>query len=160
MIDFADTEYFTLSDAARLIGVKVDTLKDWFAKGCPHRKQGRAYEVRIREVFKWRIQHERALVTGDGDGEVLVLELERAKLAKEQRIGQEMANAVKRGELVDASEVRAAWASIVQACKAKLLSMGSKIAARTSHPNQRQLAKEIDAEIKLALKELSENGHG
>lgn len=160
MIDFADTEYFTLSDAARLIGVKVDTLKDWFSKGCPHRKDGRAYEVRIREVFKWRIAHERSLVAGDESGEVLVLELERAKLAKEQRIAAEMANAVRRGELVEASEVAAGWASIVQACKAKLLSLGSKVASRVSHPNQRLLAKEIDGEIKLVLKELSQNDRG
>lgn len=157
MIDYADTEYFTLADAAALLGKKTDTLKKWFSNGCPHRKNGRSYEVKIKDVFDWRVEYERSLLTGGGgdeEGEVLCLEIERAKLAREQRIGQEMQNAVRRGELVEASDVAAGWAAMVQACKAKLLSLGSKVAARVSHPNQRLLAKEIDGEIKSALKEL------
>lgn len=150
----------TLEQAAALLGKKTDTLKKWFGQGCPHEKAAKGYRVDVAAVFDWRIAHERSLVAGDESGEVLVLELERAKLAKEQRIAAEMANAVRRGELVEASEVAAGWASIVQACKAKLLSLGSKVASRVSHPNQRLLAKEIDGEIKLVLKELSQNDRG
>lgn len=157
MIDFTDSDLLTLADAAALLGKKTDTLKDWFSKGCPHKRNGRTYEVRIKDVFDWRIGYERQLLVGeDGpDGEVLVLEMERAKLARSQRIGVDMANAQKRGELVDASGVSAAWGVLVMACRAKLLNLGAKVASRVSHPNQRLLAKEIDGEIKAALKELA-----
>ena len=157
MIDFSDSDLLTLADAAALLGKKTDTLKDWFSKGCPHNRNGRTYEVRIKDVFDWRIGYERQLlIGGDGpDGEVLNLEMERAKLAKAQRIGVEMANATRRGELIEGDGVATAWGVLVMACRAKLLSLGSKVAARVSHPNQRLLAKEIDGEVKIALKELA-----
>lgn len=158
MIDFSDSEYFTLHDACSLLGKKPDTLKKWFANGCPHRMSGRTYEVKISEVFDWRIGYEKSILLGD-DGsptERLNLEQERARLAKEQRLEKEMTNARLRGELVSAVEVKEAWAGMILACRTKLLSLGSKVAARVSHPNQRLLAKEIEGEMKLALKELAD----
>ena len=68
MIDYTETAFFTLADAAALLGKKPDTLKKWFSNGCPHRKNGRTYEVKINEVFDWRVEYERQLAMG-GEGE-------------------------------------------------------------------------------------------
>jgi phage terminase Nu1 subunit (DNA packaging protein) len=158
-----DTDLFTLADAAGILGKKTDTLKKWFASGCPHRKTGNVYEVRIRDVFDWRIAYERQLCAPDDeqpDGtKLLDLEQEKAKLARAQTTAAEIAIAVKLRELVPAAEVEQAWAGMVAACKVKLRSIGSKIAARVAVPNPRVVAAFIDSEIDGALFELSANGH-
>jgi len=154
------TGYLTLTDAAAVLGKKVDTLKKWFTNGCPVRKDGRNYEVKVAAVFEWRLQYEREVLSGGEEivGAKLNLEQERAKLAREQTIGQQMANAVKRGELVYATEVDHAWANLIAACTVKLRSLGNKIAARLPVPNKRVVAADINKEIDRALRELSANG--
>jgi len=154
----AETDLFTLADAAGILGKKTDTLKKWFANGCPHRKNGNSYEVRIRDVFDWRIEYERSLVTQDDGqgGEMLSLEVERAKLAKEQRIEKEMMNAIRRGELVEASEVEAAWVEMLAAFRVKILAMGAKVAAKIGATHARSVKALVDTEAKRALTELAE----
>ncbi|MDB6078161.1 MAG: phage packaging protein Nu1 subunit of terminase [Akkermansiaceae bacterium] len=153
-----DTELFTLADAAGILGKKTDTLKKWFANGCPHTRTGNAYEVRIRDVFDWRIQYERTLVTQDDPegGEMLSLEVERAKLAKEQRLEKEMTNAIRRGELVESGEVEQAWTDMLAAFRVKILAMGSKVAAKIGGSHARSVKALVDAEAKRALTELAE----
>lgn len=153
-----DSDTFTLADAASLLGKKTDTLKKWFGQGCPHRKNGTTYEVRIRDVFEWRIEYERSLVTqDDGEGgEMLSLEIERAKLAKEQRLEKEMTNAIRRGELVEAAEVESAWNDMLASFRVKILSMGSKVAAKIGGSHARSVKALVDEEAKRALTELAE----
>lgn len=155
-----EPDYFTLADAASLLGKKTDTLKKWFGNGCPHRKNGRTYEVRIRDVFEWRLEYERELLMGGGgEGEpvMLNLEQERAKLARAQTEAAQMLNAQRRGELVIAREVEEAWAGMIASAKVKLLSLGNKIAARLGVANPRIVADQINKEVRAALRELSSN---
>jgi phage terminase Nu1 subunit (DNA packaging protein) len=151
------TAKHSLGDAARILGKKPDTLRKWFSLGCPHERKGKAYQLSVAEVFDWRIQHEKALVIGDDSGEVLVLEVERAKLTKEQRLAAEDARRIREGELIPGRESAERWSAMVLAARAKLLAMPDRIAARTSHPNPRKLAKELQAEIRGALNELADD---
>lgn len=153
----------TLEQAAALLGKKTDTLKKWFAKGCPHEKTTRAtggYRVNIAAVFDWRVEHEKSLATGQGGAPMPSVELERALLARAQRESQEMANAVKRGELIEAAGVLREWGNIITACRAKLLSMGDKLAARLPIPDnvRKRVATQIRNELTTALKELANDG--
>lgn len=148
---------FTLTEAAELLGKKPDTLKSWFSKGCPHDKEGRTYVVNVAAVFAWRIDYERRILQGqDGDDEgPLVLEHERAKLAKEQRIQVRMANEVRRGELVEAEEVKRAWGEILGAVRAKVMAIGAKVGARVGGKEGRKIKALVDEQTRKALLELS-----
>lgn len=147
---------FTLTEAAELLGKKPDTLKSWFSKGCPHEKEGKRYVVSIRAVFAWRLEYERRLVQGeDGEEGPLVLEAERAKLAREQRISQNMANQVRRGELVEAAAVEEEWTGILGAVRAKVRAIGAKVGGKIGGKEGRRVAKLVGTEADKALLELS-----
>jgi phage terminase Nu1 subunit (DNA packaging protein) len=150
----------TLEQAAALLGKKPHTLKAWFLKGCPHEKTGRAtggYRVNIAAVFDWRILHEKSLAAGLNGEAIPSVELERALLARSQREAVEMANAVRRGELVEASGVLREWQAMIAACRAKLLSLGDKLAARLPIPDntRKKVAAAIRDGIAEGLKELA-----
>jgi phage terminase Nu1 subunit (DNA packaging protein) len=148
---------YSLGDAARILGKKPETLRKWFSLGCPHTMIGSAYEIRIPEVFDWRIQHEKSLATGEDGAPVPSLELERAMLARSQREAVEMSNAVRRGELVDAAGVLREWQTLITACRSKLLSLGDKLAARLPIPDasRKKVAAMIREGVADALKEIA-----
>lgn len=151
---------YTLEQAAALLGKKTSTLKQWFAKGCPHEKTNRAtggYRVSLPAVFDWRILHEKSLAAGLNGEAIPSVELERALLARSQREAVEMANAVRRGELVEAAGVLKEWQALISACRAKLLSLGDKLAARLPIPDntRKKVAAAIREGIAEALKEIA-----
>lgn len=150
-------ETLSLNDACRLLGKKPDTLKKWFSQGCPHEREGKGYRVRISAVFDWRILHEKSLAAGLNGEAIPSVELERALLARSQREAVEMANAVRRGELVEAAGVLKEWQALISACRAKLLSLGDKLAARLPIPDavRKKVAAAIRDGIAEALKELA-----
>lgn len=150
-------ETLSLNDACRLLGKKPDTLKKWFSQGCPHEREGKGYRVRIAAVFDWRILHEKSLAAGLNGEAMPSVELERALLARSQREAVEMANAVRRGELVEAAGVLKEWQALIAACRAKLLSLGDKLAARLPIPDavRKKVAAAIREGIAEALKELA-----
>lgn len=73
----------------------------------------------------------------------------QARLA-ETRLGQLS------GELVEVSEVEAAWAGVLRKVQANMLAVSSRVAQRLPHLTKPDLV-EIDNEIRLAL---SETGQG
>jgi phage terminase Nu1 subunit (DNA packaging protein) len=87
-----------------------------------------------------------------GEGQVLDLTQERARLAKEQADGQELKNRALRGELVPASEVEREWSDVLRKVRAGILAVTSRV--RASAGLTAEQAVEMDAELRLALKEL------
>jgi phage terminase Nu1 subunit (DNA packaging protein) len=151
-----------LGQACLFLGPKEDTLKKWFGKGCPVDRPGGEYVIRLADVFDWRLKHERALLMTPaeaGNGGAMHLEAERAMLARSQREAVEMANAVRRGELVEAAGVLREWQTLIAACRAKLLSLGDKLAARLPIPDavRKKVAAAIRDGIAEALKELADD---
>lgn len=151
-----------LTQACLLLDKKEDTLGKWFAKGCPVERPGGGYAIKISEVFDWRIQYERTLLQAadtTGQAGVMHLEAERAMLARSQREAVEMANATRRGELVEAAGVLREWQSLISACRAKLLSLGDKLAARLPIPDasRKKVAAMIREGIAGALQELADD---
>lgn len=101
-----------------------------------------AYTAHLREVAAAR----------GGEAQILDLTAERARLAKEQADGQELKNATLRGELVPAAEVEREWSDILRKVRAGILAVTSRV--RTSAGLTAEQAVEMDAELRLALKDL------
>lgn len=82
---------------------------------------------------------------------------EKTRLTKAQAEKEELAIAQRKGELVESAEVVRAWANLVMACRAKLLSLPTKLAyelASESNPNV--CLDLLTSAIDEALQELSQ----
>lgn len=94
----------TKGEAAYLLGVDERTLTTWQGRTidplpvqrADRRGQANTYDPRL--LLQWMVRQELVKVTGTESGEILDLEQERARLAKEQRISQELKNAQTRHE--------------------------------------------------------------
>lgn len=86
-------------------------------------------------------------------------EQERARKDKELADKTELENRVRRGEVVEAAEIDAAWADIALAIRSKLLGMGAKLAPTLAGESKAAAVKQaIDTAVRQVLKELSEHG--
>lgn len=149
---------FNLTELCGILQKKEDTIKKWLKKGCPGEKSGRNYAFRVHEVVDWRVAYERELhgeateaqLNVEG-AEYLNPEQERARKDKEMADKTALENRVRRGELVEASEVESVWSDHVTAARARLQSMGSKLAPILA-PETR--AAVIEAEINKAAAEV------
>ena len=114
-----------LSKACELLGKKPDTLKKWFTRGCPHEQKGSRYSLSIEAIFDWRVKYERSLLTQDNEGDetLLSLEVERAKLAREQRLKTEQDRLIKAAELLPRRGVVQVWAGIISELRTKVLNL-------------------------------------
>ncbi len=112
--------------------------------------EGKEYRLDFAEVLEWYAAREVAAALSKASGES-----RKDRLLDLQIEEQETKNAAARGKLVDADAVRLSWIGMITACKAKLLALPDKIAARIGVPNPRRVSKMIREEITLALKELA-----
>ena len=81
---------------------------------------------------------------------------ERAKLAKEQRIGQEIKNAKEMGDLIPKDQITDAWGRIVSAAKRQFLALPDRLAQMletTGTVDERRAL--IESEIKVILEGLA-----
>lgn len=129
--------------AAGLIGVTSRTLRDW--PDAPRNDDG-SYDGPA--LVKWRIEKQ-AHPTG------LVLDDERARLAKEQadRLGIE--NAIRRGGIADLSVVGQVLSSAFGAFRARMLAIPSKLAPKVNPGNPNLARDVIQLELCTTLDELS-----
>jgi phage terminase Nu1 subunit (DNA packaging protein) len=102
----------------------------------------RTYTAHLREVAAQR----------GGEAGVLDLVQERARLAREQADGQELKNRQLRKELLSAADVEREWSDILRKVRAGILAVTSRV--RASAGLTAEQAVEMDAELRLALKEL------
>lgn len=141
-------ERLTLSQLSRLTGAAKETVaKRLRAAGvAPVGQDGRSlyFEPRLALPVIYRV------------GEGLSLESERARLAREQADGQALRNAVARGELLEAADVRATWSSVVLTIKERMRGLPSR--AVVAIPGFRKAQAKRLAE--LVDEVLSELAHG
>ncbi|MDP3961294.1 MAG: hypothetical protein Q8Q26_14760 [Pseudorhodobacter sp.] len=78
------------------------------------------------------------------------LKAEKLRLTAAQREAQELKNAVTRGDLVSAEDVKQGWASILTDVRAGVLAVPARLIELS--PDQRS---KLDLEIRLALERLS-----
>lgn len=83
--------------------------------------------------------------------------LEKARHEKAKRELAELKLSKERGESYDAGEVEAAWLELIADFKQKLLGLGHKISSRLEGLSSGAMCAIIDAEIELALKELTDD---
>lgn len=95
--------------------------------------------------------------TGGGEnGEVLNLDQQRARLAKEQADAQEIKNAVSRKELVPGEEVEEAWVRIGSLVRTKLLGISSRVAPLIHGKSIKVIEARVREAITDALRELAD----
>lgn len=107
------------SQISKALNISLPTVDIWVRNGCPHERKGKKYIFSLPEVYKWKKLQDK--------GEVGSLEIERARLAKEQADKYSLDNAVKRGELVPVGDVTRVWESRIGACRSRLLGLPGRI---------------------------------
>lgn len=123
----ASNERQTLTQpiAALLMGITVRRLQQMaHDDNAPPQDLNGQYPA--REFGEWLRSRETSGLIANGD--VIVYEVERARLTKQQADKVELENAVLRGQLVQVDEVAGLWTTAVINSKQKLLSIPTKAA--------------------------------
>ena len=156
-------EVVNRSRLAVVFGVARTTVDAWVAEGCPMIKRpaskGDPAEFDTAEVHAWLIKRAVTRATADrpAAGDQLDLEAERALLAREQRIAQEMKNQAARGQLLPRAEVTAAVQSAFTRVRARMLALPTKAAPQVASLRTLAEIKTVLTElVHEALRELSE----
>lgn len=142
----------TLSEAelAQLLGIGASRLRTLARDGVAVRVGNGTYDVRAslaRYLEQLRTHAARAGRPPEGGDEY---KAQRVLLTAAQRESQEMKNAVTRGDLVSAVDVKQGWASILTDVRASVLAVPARLADLTLDQRGK-----LDAEIRLALERLS-----
>lgn len=133
---------------ARVIGISVQAFSNWGLQ--PHTRKGREALYYLPEVVA-ELLRKRVPAAEEG----LVLDVERARLAKEQADKIAMENAVRRGELADLNVVSKTWGQALANFRARMLASPSKLAP-TANPDNPNVARDvIAAEHERILTELA-----
>ena len=141
-----------LAETARLLGKYPKRVREWCDAGCPHDREGKEYRLHMMEVVEWYAAREVA-AAHPGPAQ----QSPKDRLIELQIVEQETKNATRRGELVEAAGVLREWQALIAACRAKLLSLGDKLAARLPIPDntRKKVAAAIRDGIAEALKEIA-----
>jgi phage terminase Nu1 subunit (DNA packaging protein) len=127
----------TISDLCRMTGFVYRTVRSRLdAAGIV------AARTEGRSVFYDSVMALPAIYGRADEGE-LDLSRERALLAAEQRRKLELQNAVTEEKLIDVTEVHKEWTKYVAACRAKLLSLPTKLAPLVIATKDRKAAHDI-----------------
>lgn len=162
MTPIEDAGRVSRSQLAAVLEVQLTTVDAWRRDGVPHWQDGRAVYFKISEVVEWRIRKacERAQAIDDGEVRFDLMQ-EQARLAAAKADDQEMKNAVRRNELVEAAPLQEAWTGIIMAIRAGVMALGSRLAPEiTGLQGERQIKRRIDQETTIILKELSNERPG
>ncbi len=135
------------------LGVSDRTISDLAIRGLAVRIGRGKYDLHRTVQLYSKHLREVAAARG-GEGQILDLTAERARLAKEQADGQELKNKQARGELLLAPDVAREWIDIQRRVRGGVLAVTSRVRARLPHLTPAD-AVEIDSEIRLALEALS-----
>ena len=151
-------EYLSAAEVASYLDVGYRTIENWKAQGKIESKDGK---YGLKSAIAYRIEQlndELEAIKDDGSLELkkqkLIAEVdERKAIAKIKNLEAEK----KEGILVEAEEVLNEWANFIQACKAKLIAVPSKLALELSGIDDPEAIQErLQEEIDTALTELSE----
>ena len=123
-------KFFSMNELSTLLGVHRNTVTNWLRAGCPYveqgdRSRGKEWQFDLPAVVEWR--ERRAVEAAIGDTSKLDIdEAKRRKTAAEAALA-ELELATKRGEVVAVSVVQQVVGDQLSACRAKLLSIPSKM---------------------------------
>jgi phage terminase Nu1 subunit (DNA packaging protein) len=124
-----------------IFGCSRHEFDTYVAEGMPAQKagagRGAGWAVDTASAYRWLLDRDRRKARGhavDGPASIsdnpdfaaanaVDLNVERAKLAREQRVGHELRNAVSRGELIPADEVVEGWQAAIARARSLLLGM-------------------------------------
>lgn len=134
-----------------LLSISPALLSDLKKRGIAVHRGQNAYD--LRATVRAYVEHLRSVASGrGGEEQVTSLTAERARLAKEQADGMALKNALRRGELVEASEVERAWSDTLRQVRARILAVPSRL--RQSLSLTPPDAERIDRELRDALSEI------
>jgi len=133
----------------RLMGVSQRTVRDLATRGIVVKAGGRGLYDLPRSVAGY-CAHLRDQAAGRAGDAQAGLAAQRARQAKEQADALAMKNAVARGELVPASDVRTTWAAILTDVRSSILAVPSRLPELT-----RDQAEKLDRELRIALETLA-----
>jgi phage terminase Nu1 subunit (DNA packaging protein) len=142
-------------ELARILGVNESTLFRWAKEGMPgsssRGRGGSSYAPAL--VIAW-CRATGKFGSASADGETLDKDRETALLTREKRIREEMENAVRRGELVEAAEVTRSWTDIVVAVRSRLQGVPTKAARLVVGKTEREVRATLAHMIDEVLREL------
>jgi len=149
------------AQAAYLLGVDSRSILNWSKRDidplpvAKRTRRGQPNQYDPAELVQWYVRNELSKLD-IGDGEVLSLEAERAKLTRLQARKAELDLAEREGRLVDPDEAFEVVSKIILHSRTRLLALPTK-AAPTVHGCQSiaQTAEEIRKHVYEALEELS-----
>lgn len=147
------------ADLGKFFGVALTTVDAWVREGCPYVKRakgkGQQWEFDSAAVAEWL--QERAVTNKVGDiANIDIDEAKKRKMAAEASIAEINLRKLQ-GELVEYSEVEKAGIDSYSACRAKLMTIPSKVAPRVIICTKPEEAKALlEREIYQALEELGQ----
>ena len=145
-------------ELAGLLDVTAKTIRAWERQGCPvevkSSKRGVPSQYRVSDVVRWREEQARLAASGDLDA-MDMEEARRRKLAAEAATA-ELALARAKGEVVDLVLVTREVYGALANCRARIMTVGAKVAPRLEFAEDIAARKEIvDDAIIEALDEIS-----
>jgi hypothetical protein len=149
----------TAAEAAAHLFMNDRKFYEHLTNGVITRQSTGGYDLDV--VRREYIEHLRAVAARHGSpatpSDGLDLTQERAALAREQKIAQEMKNQVARGELLPRPDVHQAMTGAFSRCRSKLVALPSKVAPLVLSAGTLAEAREtLSNAVNEALGELSE----
>ncbi|BBU54069.1 hypothetical protein KU6B_03340 [Mameliella alba] len=148
----------TESEMAQLLGITANRVRTLARDGMLHRPVRGRYDVRASLKIYIGDLRDKASRLGYAGGKhpgKSDLEAEKLRLARQQADKIEIQNAAARSELVKATDVERAWASVLRDVRAAMLAVPSRCGATLPHLTAHDVA-EIDREIRAALEGLAD----
>lgn len=148
------------TELSRIFGVTYNTVDMWVARGCPYvqkadRKRGKGWLFNTAAVSAW-ISDE-AIRNSRGDSADVDLHEARRRREVAAASLAEIELQKRRNEVIELSVVREGIQNDYLAVRAKLLSMGHKMATRLAACSEPEGCKVmVDDEIHVALNELAD----
>lgn len=146
-VEVRDDRSVTYADAALLLDVTAQTVRNWVVAGCPSipgaRGRNNAARVRLGEVMEWRAAQLAGGAAPDEDGTVYDLDRARAVDMHYRAISRQAAARRELGQLVPVDLVADAVEEDYQRVRSRLDSVPSRVAV--------QVAAETDASVVRAM---------
>lgn len=152
----------SVRDAAMLLGVTAQAVRDWCERGCPHTPgragRGRGTTVRLPEVVAWRIDEAaRAGAPVGEDGTVYDLDRAKAVDMHYRAISRQAAARRELGQLVPVDLVADAVEEDYQRVRSRLGSVPGRVSVQAAAESDASIVRAMIARaIDDALENLSE----
>ena len=176
-----DSQYLvSRSELARIFGVSLPTVDNWRRNGLPQIEVGggqakagrRKYQFNVPDCIQWylnrHVEDVKAEYLGEEDPDKeeggsssrsVNQKLNEARLRKANAQAEkaELENELRRGELVEAEDVRSVWAQHVLNVRNKILAVADAAAPRLAKMKRTQpIRDDLKKRLEHALEELSE----